>query len=46
MRDYTHRLQTAEGKFRQLEADVLGGLDYVNFIDSGRPLEFDDKTQL
>ncbi|KAI6176154.1 Alpha-mannosidase [Aphelenchoides bicaudatus] len=46
-KDYTNRLITAEGRFRQLEADVLGGLDYVTFFDDpSRPLEFNEKTQL
>lgn len=45
MKDYLNRLLAAELSFKQLESDVLGGLDYVNFLDNSRPLEFNTKTQ-
>lgn len=45
MKDYTERLLAARSVFKQLEADALGGLDYVNFIEDKNTLEFNDQTQ-
>lgn len=44
MSDYLKRLIAAEKAFDQLEAEVLGDLNYVNFAN-GKTLEFDSKTQ-
>lgn len=45
MDDYLSRLQAAEVAFEKLESDVLGGLDYVEFIDYRKPLEFKTKAE-
>lgn len=45
MDDYLIRLQAAEIEFRRLESDVIGGLDFVEYFDNKKVLEFKTNSE-
>lgn len=45
MQDYLTRLMDADKAFKQLESDVFGSLNYVNFLGGGKLLEFNANTK-